>query len=59
MTLEEAKKQLNDFVKAYENEEIRVAVRNQHGIIPENVVRDYEATKVVLKELGVVFNKEE
>lgn len=49
MNINEALNQLQDFIEAYENEEIRRNITEKHGNI-DNVTKDYEATKLLISE---------
>ena len=50
MSIDEARDQLSEFVRAIETEEVRKSVELEYGKIPENTLRDYEATKILLRE---------
>jgi hypothetical protein len=50
MKIKEAKKQLQQFINAYENKDIREMVKQKYGDLG-HVRIDYEATKVLLEEM--------
>ena len=55
MTVDEAVKQLDSFVAAYENDTIRDSLIRKYGAMPESVTLDYMATKILIEHEEKMF----